>query len=289
MRTPVSRAGVAGEVGSGRAIEAESSLARMLGLLDVFTPAAPSWSADALVRYAGVSRSTAYRYIKALSAAGLLNAVAEGHYILGPRITELDRQIRQCDPLYNAAGAAMKRLVVETGHAALLCTLFRDATMCIREELAPDSPPHLFTRGQRRPLFLGAASKIMLPYLPAHQLRGLYSRNETAIAMAGLGADWAAFRATMARIRQAGFVVTSGEFNPGVVGVSAPLFNRSRHILGSVGIAGAKDRLGRVAVADAAGRVRAAAEEITRIVSGLGTVLDRPPRAVGSGALEQVP
>jgi len=286
MRASASPEAVAGDAGSGRGGETETSLARMLGLLDVFTPAAPSWSADALIRYAGVSRSTAYRYIKALSAAGLLSAVAEGFYILGPRITELDRQIRQCDPLYNAAGPAMQRLVAETGHAALLCTLFRGATMCIREELTPDSPPHLFTRGQRRPLFLGAASKIMLPYLPAHQLRSLYHRNEAAIAMAGLGADWAAFRATMARIRHAGFMVTTGEFNPGVVGVSAPIFNRSRHILGSIGIAGAEDRLGRDEVADGASKVLAAAEEITRMVGALGTVLDRPPRAVGSGVLE---
>ena len=88
----------------------------MLGLLDVFTREAPSWSADALIHAAGISRSTAYRYIRALSAAGLLSAVADGHYVLGPRITELDRQIRQCDPLYNAAGPIMKRLVTATGH-----------------------------------------------------------------------------------------------------------------------------------------------------------------------------
>jgi DNA-binding IclR family transcriptional regulator len=30
--------------------------------------------------------------------------------------------------------------------------------------------------------------------------------------------------------------MTAGEFNPGVIGISAPIFNRTGHILGSIGI-----------------------------------------------------
>ena len=172
----------------------------------------------------------------------------------------------------------MKRLVTATGHSALLCTLFRGTTMCIREELAADSPPALFSRGQRRPLFQGAASKIMLPYLPAHQLRSLYRGNGAAITAAGLGSDWQTFRSSMTRIRRAGFLVTVGEFNPGVVGVSAPIFNRSHHILGSVGIAGAEERLGPTEREDAALKVVAAASDITGALAELGTALDRPSR-----------
>src|SRR5438552_13370959 len=91
-----------------------NSLVRMLSVLDMFTPAAPAWPSEALIRTLGTSRSTGYRYIKALADIGLIAPVANGHYILGPRIIELDLQIRYCDPLYNAAGPLLKKLVQET-------------------------------------------------------------------------------------------------------------------------------------------------------------------------------
>src|SRR5688572_12073093 len=143
-----------------RTKDGSNSLVRLLGVLDLFTPGAPAWSTDALIRSLDMSRSNGYRYIKALSDVGLIAPVSDGHYVLGPRIVELDRQIRQCDPLYNAAGPAMKRLVSASQHSALLCALFSGSVLCVREELTPDSPPTLFTRGQTRPLFQGAASKI---------------------------------------------------------------------------------------------------------------------------------
>ena len=65
-----------------------------------------------------------YRYIKALWDVGLLAPVSNGHYILGPRIVELDRQSRQSVPLYKAAGPSIKRLVADSGHSALLCAFF---------------------------------------------------------------------------------------------------------------------------------------------------------------------
>ena len=186
-----------------READGSSSLVRLLGLLDLFTPAAPAWSAEALIKSLGMSRSTGYRYVKALTDVGLLTPVSNGHYVLGPRIVELDRQIRQCDPLYNAAGPALKWLVAKSGFSALLCALYSGSVLCVREELAADSPPNMFSRGQTRPLFRGAASKIILPFLRPHQLRILYAKHAKAIATSGLGTDWTTFRANLAKIRRA--------------------------------------------------------------------------------------
>ena len=116
-------------------IQAMNSLEKMLSLLDVFTIPAPVWSTEDLIRYSRSSRSTCYRYIKVLQKAGFLTPVANGSYILGPRIIELDHQIRACDPVYTAGGPPMLRLAARTGHNALLCMLFSDTVMCVREEL----------------------------------------------------------------------------------------------------------------------------------------------------------
>jgi DNA-binding IclR family transcriptional regulator len=263
------------------ASDGAGSLVRLLQIFDLFTPAAPAWSTDAIIRAVGMSRSTAYRYIKALTDVGLLAPVADGHYILGPRIVELDLQIRQCDPLYNAAGPAMKELATSSGHSALLCALYSGSVVCIRDELTPDSPPHLFARGQTRPLFQGAASKIILAYLRPHQLRGLYAKHAETIATSGLGADWTAFRAKLAEIRRAGVITSVGEFNPGVIGVSAPIFNGSKQILGSIGIAGDRSKFDRAELDRVNELVETAASTVTERISIVSSGTDRPARSIG--------
>lgn len=70
------------------------SLARMLHILMLFDEARPVWSAAALIEALETSRATGYRYIKTLHDAGLLTTVRNGYYSLGPRIIEMDLQIR---------------------------------------------------------------------------------------------------------------------------------------------------------------------------------------------------
>jgi len=258
-----------------------NSLEKMLGLLDVFTLAAPAWSTEDLIRYSGCTRSTCYRYIKVLQGAGFLTPVAQGSYILGPRIIELDRNVRMCDPVYTAGGPPMQRLAAKTGQSALLCMLFSDTVMCVREELNRSAPGGLFSRGQKRPLFSGAASKVILANLPAHQLRNLFARHRKPIAAAGLGADWVSFRKALRQIRQDGYCMSAGEFATGIVGIAAPLFNGAGSVLGSLGIAMSASSAHRSEYPALAKAVVKAAQEATaRICSGDHGV-DLPARAVG--------
>jgi DNA-binding IclR family transcriptional regulator len=268
----------------------------MLRLLDAFTSAQPTRSTEDLIKFSGSSRSTTYRYIRALQRSGLLSPVANGSWTLGSRILELDLQLRSCDPLYLAGGTAMKRLVERTGHTALLCTLFSDAVICIRDERGPGAPSGLFSRGQRRPLFTAAASKIMLPYLPPHQLRRVYNNNKAAIAAAQLGRDWKEFRARLREMRTNGYSMTVGEFRPGVVGIAAPVIGRSGTAIASLGIAlpktklksGQKEKFIAVVkeMADALGkRIRRSESEIDMSARGVGRVQSPVPPTVGRVSL----
>jgi DNA-binding IclR family transcriptional regulator len=265
-----------------KAPEPKTSFGKMLGLLDLFTPSASVRPVTDLVNYLGTSRSTSYRYIKALNEAGLIEAVANGRYVLGPRVVEFDRQIRMSDPLYKGGGHVLRPLVETTGHAALLCALYSDSVMCIREELADGSPPNLFSRGQRRPLFAGAASKVILPYVPPHRLLSIFKHHQRSIAIAGLGTDWQGFRDTLAAIRKDGYVVTHGEFNPGVFGLSAPVFNADGLVVGSIGIAGSEDRLEKKKLPLFCEAVLKASARLSELMANTDSELVRPPRAYGS-------
>jgi DNA-binding IclR family transcriptional regulator len=217
--------------------DSESSLAKMLNILQLFSEAEPVWSTAAIIEALDTSRSTGYRYIKTLHDAGLLNSVRSGYYTLGPGIIEMDLKIRLTDPLLLASHGVLEDLVDTIGHSALLCTAFHDSVLCIAEYRSPLSPPNRFLRGQRRPLFQGAVSKVILAHLPHHRLKVIYPRQASEIENAGLGSTWSAFRATLGDIKKNGYALTKGEFNPGVYGVAAPVLSEQRTALGSVGVA----------------------------------------------------
>jgi len=258
-----------------------SSLTKMLRILDLFSIEQPLWSANDLIEALGISRSMGYRYIKALNSAGLLGAVGNGDYVLGPRIIEMDLQIRSTDPLLQAGKGVLEQLAEASGHSALLCMLFKNSVLCIREHLAPLSPEHIFSRGQRRSLFRGAISRIILAHLPSHQMRSLYARNQAEIEATGLGQSWDEFRTGLARIRKEGYAVSRGEAHPGVVGIAAPVFNSKGLILGSVGIAFGEEYAPNVDMNRLVIVVRRAGKEITQKTRNTIPGMDQPPRAVG--------
>lgn len=258
-----------------------SSLTKMLSILDLFTPELPVWSTTDIIEVLETSRSTGYRYIKALNSAGLISAVGNGYYMLGSRIIELDLQIRRTDPLLQAANGVLEQLVDATGHSALLCMHFQNAVLCIDELRAPLSPTNLFTRGQRRPLFRGAISKVILAHLPSHRLRAIFERRKDAIRAAKLGHTWSEFRDALAQIRSDGFAKSVGEFNPGVVGIAAPIFNVDNAIIGAIGIACGQDEVRDTDLQKVKISVKRAGREVTQRMSTITSGLGLPPRAVG--------
>ena len=154
--------------------------------------------------------------------------------------------------------------------------------ICIREDLAKGSPPSLFSRGQRRPLFFGAASKVILPYVPPHRLIRIFEHHHRDIARAGLGTDWQGFRDNLAAIRRDGYCVSYGEINPGVFGVAAPVFNADGLVVGSILIGGVAERLGSRDLSNYGQVTVVAAKRLTEFLARDHNDLVHPPRAFGS-------
>ena len=80
-----------------------SSLERLLSVLDLYSEVEPIWTLDEIIQQTGYARSTAYRYVRELCDSGLLISIGKGAHVLGPRFIELDRLIRNTDPLLMAA------------------------------------------------------------------------------------------------------------------------------------------------------------------------------------------
>ncbi len=218
------------------AAEPGTSLERMLRILDVIEEADAAASAEEIAGRLGFTRSTTYRYLKALAEAGLVTSLPDMGFTLGPRIAELDWRMRTRDPLIQAGRPVMAELARSEAGVVLLCRRYRDLVLCVHQERGNDAVKSFYERGRARPPVRGAASRVILAWLPAPQIARLFDQHGEDFAAAGLGATLAEARARLREIRVAGFDATEGQVTAGVTGIAAPVLDGAGAVLGSLNL-----------------------------------------------------
>lgn len=258
-----------------------SSLGRMLAILDLFDGAHPMRSADEICEALHYSRPTGYRYVKELVAAGLLMRLGGSFYALGPRIILLDYHIRQTDPVLRAGVPIMRQLAEATGCDCVLSGLFGTQILDTHRETGIENLTLTYGRGRPRPLFQGAAPKVILASFPKPRLKKLYDGAPEAIRLAGLGDSWEAFRAYLAAVRKRGYYVSRGELEPQLSSVAAPIFGPEDDVVGSLALVVSTKRFAVLDEDIIVKLVCQAAERLTLMLSklpGRGAAQDaRPP------------
>lgn len=270
-----------------------SSVAKVFDVLDLFSLATPVLRVEDIGQRLGYTRASAYRYVRDLCDAGLLAPAGGGAYALGPRVLELERLVRLTDPLLRASQLVLARMrpnATRSGGVLLVCSLYRDRVLCIHQEGADRLTtggriiPIQRVRGLPMPLFRGAASLSILASLPARQVRALYQRQGEAIAQAGLGAGWAAFRARLGEIRRAGYASSSGTMDPDLSAVSAPILlpaeaaGGTPEILGSLTRVMTREEFARAEERDMARDLIHGAEQIAVAVAAGAAPANEPER-----------
>src|SRR5258708_24101801 len=188
---------------SDRPFPAISSLDRVFDVLNLFSVAKPLWTVDEATAALKHSRSTVYRYIRTLVKAGLLASVGRSHG-LGPRIVELDQQMRLTDPLLRVAQPQLAQLRRRLNAVVLLLRLFHDRIICIHEEWDERTGVPAAGRGRAAAFFRGPPPKVSLPHLPTRRLKRLYLNHARDISKAGLGDRWNAFAGNLRDVRRRG-------------------------------------------------------------------------------------
>lgn len=242
--------------------DARPSVARALAILDLFTVEAPSWTAEAICEERRLSLPTGYRYIRELVSAGLLVRLSGGRYSLGPKIIALDHTIRQSDPLLRVALPVMKDLVRRTGCACVISTLLGDQILDTHREAGAEPLLLAYGRGRSRPMFYGAAPKVIIAGQPAAWLRKLFEAHDAEIAAAGMGADWNEFRRGLAEIRRQGFYVSRGELEADLSAVAAPIRVDAQDLQSAVALVTSSERFDLLDVAQMAALVKHGGEAI---------------------------
>ena len=242
-----------------------TSAEKMLGMLSLFTAERPVWSPERAARQARVSLATGYRYFNTLVGAGLLEKPQRNRYVLGPAIVELDRQIRDADPVLKLARPVMIRLLrrLREPAAILLCRYYRQKVMCIHQETnRTGEPVSSYARGAPHPMFRGATSKVILAHLSPRTVANLWRDHRREIVATGMGPGFEDFKAALKALRRQPVNVSSNEVDEGRTGIAAPIFDGNGRVTGSLSIVLLSPRVDGRAIARLCAAVQAGAREI---------------------------
>lgn len=213
-----------------------ASSPRLLRILECFSVEHPVITPEWLMQHLGTSRASIYRDLKQLSLSGLLERIDDRGYALGPRIVQMDRQIRLGDPLLNAAGELPEELAHSSHGTVLLCRLHINTVLCILQASHPEAVLTVsYERGRAMPLYRGATSRVILAHLGVQRLSELTKNDGPAIQTSGLPSTPEELHAYLEPIRKQGHEVSRGEVDPEAIGIAVPLLFGKR-LLGSLSV-----------------------------------------------------
>jgi DNA-binding IclR family transcriptional regulator len=194
-----------------------------------------------LVRATGLARPTAYRLAVACEQHDLLARDAEGRFRLGSRLVAWGAHAARSNPLVEAARPVLARLVEETGESAQLYVRERDHRVCVATHERTSGLRDTVPLGAVMPLTKGSGGKVLLAWAEDRDRFDVPGR-------------------TLADVRRLGYAQSSGEREPGVASVSAPIRAADGHVVAAISVSGPAERMDAETMSRARVAVCAAAE-----------------------------
>jgi DNA-binding IclR family transcriptional regulator len=251
-----------------------------LQILLAFDKGVGSLTAADVVASTELPRSTVFRSLRTLAKSGFLIQTASGgssRYRLGPRILQLGLAARAQLTEDDLIVGPCLDLARDTGETVTFGVVDVPWRVCTYVAEAPSDLRHVAYIGARYPLYLGAASKVLLANLAPSVIDAVLRGSDLSkAAQAGL-------RQQLETIRTAGYAITTAERVSETTAVAAPVF-LSGHLLGSVAVSGPEERLSRTIEPARDAVVRVAHHIADRLgSSGAGLALDRGPSSGRGG------
>src|SRR3954451_25324325 len=193
---------------------------------------------DAIVRFCGLPRSSAYHLLTAMVAEGFaVHLVDEHRYGLGVAAFEVGSGYARQGPLQRIARRPLVELVDRTRQSAHLAVLHGGEVLYVLEERAPGRPPLVTDVGVRLPAHLTASGRAILAQLPAAQVRTLYPDRSAFVDRHGVGpTSPSTLRTVLSETRQRGYALEDGEVTPGFSSVAAAVLDHNGHPVAGVAV-----------------------------------------------------
>lgn len=228
-------------------------------------------------RVTGTSASSAYRLLRALDEAGLIEREEDsGRFQPGPDLRRMVAHILGTTDVRRMALDPMRKLATRWSETVTLVLRTADDQRMNFDRIASPHPlQYVMPLGDTAPLHVGSSGRAILAYMQPDEIERILAGPLESYTSA-TPTDPALVREDLARTRERGFALSFGErLEREMVGVSAPIFDARGTIIGALLLSAPMARVSQMDSLDVVGAsVREAADQVSL---GLGWMAPSPP------------
>ncbi|MBI1845649.1 MAG: IclR family transcriptional regulator [Candidatus Rokubacteria bacterium] len=218
-------------------------LTRGLSILDRFAER-DEWPFMALCQAVGLHKSTAFRLVSALEAAGYVERrAATGCYRAGPKLRRLEHVLLRAEPVRWAALPPLQDLARQTEETAHLGILYEGDCVTVQIVEGMHAVRMHSTVGRRAPAHGSAMGKALLAHLGNAELDEFVDRFGLCMLTARTITDPERLRHQLGEARRRGWAVDDGELEPGLRCVAVPVAPPGGRPFAAVSVSGPASRL----------------------------------------------
>ena len=199
---------------------------RILAVFESFSPKKTSLTLQEIADLIGLSKSTAFRIVRSLEAAGYLVRLEDQRYCLSFRFTRLAGLVKSTLDIRTIARPTMLELAQKTEETVSIHAVIGSSRVCIDSVSKSASQLRTYMQpGEQIPLQLGSASKILQAYMPTDELKPMIA-SIARLAKCSVSK----LQAEFIKIRVQGYAVSHGERLLGLSAISAPIWDVNEEV-----------------------------------------------------------
>ncbi len=207
------------------------TIRRAFSVFDCFSAATPRLSLQELSNRLRLAKSTTFRVVNALEELGYLVRLADQRYCLSLQFARLGGLAQASLEVSQIARPAMEKLAGISGESVTLFAVEGENFICLDALTTPAPPMSLYRPGERAPLSLGAASMVLMAYLPEVALQAILPA--VARRMRHTRKE---LLSILGNVRKQQYAVSHGGSSPDLSGLSVPLFSADATVRYSLNI-----------------------------------------------------
>lgn len=191
-----------------------------------------------LAQETGIPKSTLFRIMSTLEERKcVVRDEDRKTYRLGLFVMELGHAFRDQSNLLDAAETHMETLAEACEESVFLGMLDENEIIYVRRKESPKSAIFVRKLGKRAPAYCTATGLAMLAFRPQKEVERILEASELEAHSANTTTDRDALRQKLKEVRHSHVAVVDGEYNPALLCVSAPVFDREGTSVASLTVA----------------------------------------------------
>lgn len=227
------------------------SVVRALQILDILGPSEDGLTHAQITKTLGIPKSSVSPILRDLISHDFISFdQTTKQYTLGPKITSLAHNYLDGLDLIKIGGPVVKELARMTGESVALYIRSNTESQLVYKQDSPQTVLRLLKVGARAPLYAIAAGKVLLAHMPQKEIEHYLSSSDRKPFTRHTITDPDKLRQQLDEIRAGAFGYNHEEFEEGVIGVAAPVYDGNGKVVAALSVVAPSFRVNRQRMED---------------------------------------